>query len=147
MSLPNFPLMRSPSTFDLRRAAGSLGLGVGRYNPGDGPKWKVGPDAATKGERSGVGLVDFHAVDRASPVLVSKPEVAAYLNGFAAGLDRGLPAYRLRACLSLALDALNNPDPKPTAYAADLIREAMGLIPQHPAVAGRACATERGAAK
>ena len=134
----NFPVQpRGLSTAELRRAAGFLGLGVGRYNPGDGTRFKVGPDAATKGERSGVGLVDFHAVDRASPVLRTKPEVAAFLNGFEAGLNRGLPAARLRACLLLALDALNNPDPVPVSQAADLIREAVGLVPRHPVDAAR----------
>lgn len=129
----NFPVHpRGLSTAEVRRAAGFLGLGLGRCNPGDGAKWRVGPDALTKGRKSGLGIVDFHAAD--GPTLRSKAEVAAYLNGFAAGLDRGLPAARLRVALTLALDALAEPDPVPASYAVDLIREAVALIPAHPAV-------------
>jgi len=129
----NFPVHSAAlSTAELRRAAGFLGLGLGRCNPGDGAKWRVGPDALTKGLKSGLGIADFNAVD--GPVLRSKAEAAAYLNGFAAGLDRGLPVYRLRVALSLALDALGHPDPVPVSMAADLIREAFDLIPVHPVV-------------
>lgn len=126
------------STAELRRAAGYLGLGLGRCNPGDGAKWRVGPDALTKGRKSGLGIADFNAVD--GPTLRSKAEAAAYLNGFAAGLDRGLPIYRLRVALNLALEALDinpetmEPEPGSTASAADFIREAFDLIPVHPVV-------------
>ena len=132
----NFPVHSAAlSTAELRRAAGFLGLGLGRCNPGDGAKWRVGPDALTKGRKSGLGIADFNAVD--GPTLRSKAEAAAYLNGFAAGLDRGLPVYRLRVALSLALDALGEPDPVPLSHAAALIREAFDLIPVHPAVIRR----------
>lgn len=130
----NFPVHSAAlSTAELRRAAGFLGLGLGRCNPGDGAKWRVGPDALTKGRKSGLGIADFNAVD--GPTLRSKAEAAAYLNGFAAGLDRGLPVYRLRVALSLALDALGEPDPVPLSHAVNLIREAFDLIPVHPVVA------------
>jgi hypothetical protein len=132
----NYPIQaRGLSTTELRRAAGFLGLGLGRWNPGDGTRFRVGPDALTKGRKSGLGVADFNAVD--GPVLRSKAEAAAYLNGFAAGLDRGLPAARLRVALSLALDALGHPDPVPVSHAVDLIREALALVPAHPVVVGR----------
>jgi hypothetical protein len=132
----NYPIQaRGLSTTELRRAAGFLGLGLGRWNPGDGTRFRVGPDALTKGRKSGLGVADFNAVD--GPVLRTKAEAAAYLNGFAAGLDRGLPAARLRVALSLALDALGHPDPVPVSHAVDLIREAYGLVPVHPVVVGR----------
>jgi hypothetical protein len=132
----NYPIQaRGLSTTELRRAAGFLGLGLGRWNPGDGTRFRVGPDALTKGRKSGIGVADFNAVD--GPTLRTKAEAAAYLNGFAAGLDRGLPAYRLRVALSLALDALGHPDPVPVSHAVDLIREAYGLVPVHPVVVGR----------
>lgn len=132
----NFPVHASGlSTAELRRAAGFLGLGLGRCNPGDGAKWRVGPDALTKGRKSGLGIADFNAVD--GPTLRSKAEAAAYLNGFAAGLDRGLPAARLRVALTLALDALAEPGPVPVSHAADLIREALEITPAHPAVIRR----------
>jgi hypothetical protein len=132
----NYPIQgRGLSTAELRRAAGFLGLGLGRWNPGDGTRFRVGPDALTKGHKSGLGVADFNAVG--GPVLRTKAEVSAYLNGFAAGLDRGLPAYRLRVALSLALAALGHPDPVPVSHAADLIREAFDLIPVHPVAAGK----------
>jgi len=132
----NFPVHSAAlSTAELRRAAGFLGLGLGRCNPGDGAKWRVGPDALTKGRKSGLGIADFNAVD--GPTLRSKAEAAAYLNGFAAGLNRGLPAARLRVALTLALDALAEPDPVPASHAVDLIREALELTPAHPAVIRR----------
>ena len=132
--LSSFPISaRGISTADLRLAAGGLGLGLGRWNPGDGTRFRVGPDAITRGHKAGVGIADFNAVG--GPVLRSKSEVAAYLNGFAAGLDRGLPAARLRVALSIAVDALGQPDPVPVSQAVDLIREALGLVPVHPLVA------------
>jgi hypothetical protein len=132
----NYPIQaRGLSTTELRRSAGFLGLGLGRWNPGDGTRFRVGPDALTKGHKSGLGVADFNAVG--GPVLRTKAEVAAYLNGFAAGLDRGLPAARLRVALGLALDALGNPDPVPVSHAVDLIREALALVPAHPVVVGR----------
>jgi hypothetical protein len=132
----NYPIQaRGLSTTELRRAAGFLGLGLGRWNPGDGTRFRVGPDALTKGRKSGIGVADFNAVD--GPTLRTKAEAAAYLNGFAAGLDRGLPAARLRVALGLALDALGHPDPVPVSHAVDLIREALALVPVHPVVVGR----------
>lgn len=138
----NFPIhARENSTAEVRKAAGFLGLGVGRCNPGDGAKWRVGPDALTKGVASGSGVVDFHAAD--APTLRSKAEVVAYLNGFAAGLDRGLPSHRLRVALSLALDALGGtpgvinartPGAGEITIAARHLREAFDLIPVHPVV-------------
>ena len=132
----NYPIQaRGLSTTELRRAAGFLGLGLGRWNPGDGTRFRVGPDALTKGRKSGIGVADFNAVD--GPTLRTKAEAAAYLNGFAAGLDRGLPAARLRVALGLALDAPGHPDPVPVSHAVDLIREALALVPVHPVVVGR----------
>jgi len=132
----NYPIAaRGLSTAELRRAAGFLGLGLGRWNPGDGTRFRIGPDALTKGRKSGLGVADFNAVD--GPTLRTKAEAAAYLNGFASGLDRGLPAHRLRIALALALDALGHPDPVPVSHAADLIREAFDLIPVHPVDAAR----------